>query len=648
MLRPSARRAVVVESVQARVATVGQTHIGSVVINEAGQHYRVPLTELTALHKDMPFAPPPGFADFSPALRSRRVVLAVGPDGCGKEMAVTHALRTNGATTVKLLPADLSVSEMSRVVQAGADESDAFVLPGLDEAALRALAGPAGQPIRAAVSAGRVTVAVVTSAEPAATAQRDFGVVLLGYPDASQVLAIYARHRSVSQSAHGLAEQVLSQLRPPVCPATVTAILGEVSAHPAKTAPEIAALFNADVSDEAVRQWLSEGRPSADVATLAAGAALSGAPSLVVQEHAQDLARLLHPAEARDQTPPLLGGAIWAAGLLRTATEKVNTHFGIQALETVQVSDPHRPAEIVLAIWRSLGTQFRSCYCDWLSMLPKAPQLRWHASYTAGVLFAADPVLIEGRILRPWAHSDQSPLRRCAGLALGAPLAAGADPTPSRALAHAWGTSGSVNLREAAITAYGGLLGAWDPISAAPLKLFRIGQTTPVLRHDADLALARLMVAGAEASAAREGVLAYLKLAVTDRGTRTRVFSCLARATEALTWPRAVCMESLTALRSEPGNWDTLTALLATAMITPAGVGHAQDCLFLLVRGVARGVIDDDVAEDAIRGMKHSQRGFGTMPKLGSNIRRALSKFSRSGDDAVKHVATTLINHFFE
>ena len=151
----------------------------------------------------------------------------------------------------------------------------------------------------------------------------------------------------------------------------------------------------------------------------------------------------------------------------------------------------------------------------------EAPQLRWHASYTAGVLFAADPVLIEGRILRPWAHSDQSPLRRCAGLALGAPLAAGADPTPSRALAHAWGTSGSVNLREAAITAYGGLLGAWDPISAAPLKLFRIGQTTPVLRHDADLALARLMVAGAEASAAREGVLAYLKLAVTDRGPRT-------------------------------------------------------------------------------------------------------------------------------
>ena len=170
MLRPSARRAVVVESVQARVATVGQTHIGSVVINEAGQHYRVPLTELTALHKDMPFAPPPGFADFSPALRSRRVVLAVGPDGCGKEMAVTHALRTNGATTVKLLPADLSVSEMSRVVQARADESDAFVLPGLDEAALRALAGPAGQPIRAAVSAGRVTVAVVTSAEPTAGA----------------------------------------------------------------------------------------------------------------------------------------------------------------------------------------------------------------------------------------------------------------------------------------------------------------------------------------------------------------------------------------------------------------------------------------------------------------------------------------------
>ena len=243
--------------------------------------------------------------------------------------------------------------------------------------------------------------------------------------------------------------------------------------------------------------------------------------------------------------------------------------------------------------------------------------------------------------------SDHPGLRSCAGLALGAPLATGADAAPSRALAHAWATSGSEKLREAAIAAYGGLLGAWDPGSAAPLKLFRIGQSAPSLALKADMAMARLMVAGAEATASRAGVLTYLKIAAADRSTRNRAFRCLPVLTDALTWPRPVCNESLSALRTEPANWDTLTGLLATAMVSPAGVNMGQRALAAVVRAVARGVIDNDVAEEMIRGMKRSQLGLGTIPRLGAAVRRALSALSRSGDDDIKDVSIVLIRQFY-
>ena len=107
---------------------------------------------------------------------------------------------------------------------------------------------------------------------------------------------------------------------------------------------EIVGLFTAALSDDSVRQWLGEGRPPEDVAVLAAGATLSGAPSLVVQEQAHELANLLHTADGRDQPKPLLGGTPWSSGLLRTATEKVNTHFGVRELQTAVVAEPHRPA----------------------------------------------------------------------------------------------------------------------------------------------------------------------------------------------------------------------------------------------------------------------------------------------------------------
>ena len=204
----------VVESVRARISAIGQTHIGSVVINEAGQHYRVPLTDLTGLHKDTPFAPPPGYEGLQPALASGRIVVCLGPDGCGKEAAITRALMATGAKRVRLLPTGLTVGEMSRVIEAGAEDTDAFVLLGLDEATLRALAGPAGQPIRAAVAAAHVKVAVVTATHPSTTAQRAFEIAYVSYPDPTAVLSAYAEHGNVAREARDLGGQVREQLKP--------------------------------------------------------------------------------------------------------------------------------------------------------------------------------------------------------------------------------------------------------------------------------------------------------------------------------------------------------------------------------------------------------------------------------------------------
>ena len=648
MLRPAGRRSAVVESVRARTSFVGTTNIQSVVIADGGHQYRVPLSDLVALHAGTPFVSPPGYADLVQAVKTPRVTACLGPDGCGKELAVTRALLASGAGAVRLLPASLTLAEMCRVVETRAEEGGACVLPALSEATLRALAGPAGQPIRALASAKRITVVAATAATADAAARRALGVVTLGYPDAQAVLDAYAAHRMAPEEVRELAAKALGELSPPVSPAVIAAVVDEAAGHPGRSPGEIARSFDAAISADALREWIGEGRRPREVAVLAAGVTLSGTPAMVVQEQADNLHRMLQPANSPDQEPALLGGSfLWPAGLLHAVTERVRTHFGIQPLEVIEVTEPHRPQDVMQAMWRAFGSEFQGRYAEWLAALPASRQLRWHAAYTAGALFATDPVLIEAQVLRPWALSRYDAERRCAGLALGTPVAMGAEPAAARTLAHAWATSDSLALRHAAVAAYGGLLGAWDAASAAPLKLFLIGQSTPPLREEANRAMASLVVAGAEAVSSRAWVIGYLQLAAADRSGQARVFSCLPPIVEALAAPNAVCAESLTALRAEPGSWAGLLGLVATAMVTPAGAACGRRCLSVFVRGTANGVLDHEVVEEVIRGMRESQRPSGMVPRLGSAVRRTLAALSRSGDENVKGAVNPLMQRFF-
>ena len=648
MVRPEARKQTVVQSVRARASFVGTTNIQNVVIGAEGHRSWVPLTDLVALHGSSPFVAPPGYPALDQAIGGSRVIACLGPDGCGKERAITHALVERGLKDVRLLPAGLDLAQVCRVVETAAGDGGACVVPALSESMFRALAGPPGQPIRAIASSRRITV-VITSALPAdAAARRAFDVANLDYPDASAVSDACLSRRDAPPAVRDLARKTLDELDPPLSPAVVVAVVDEAAGHPDGEPAAIAAMFNNALSTESLQNWIGEGRCPQDVSLMAAGATLSGAPAAVVQAQAQNLLHCLRPSEPSEQSPLLLSArSPWPAGLLQTAMANVSTHFGIQPLDIAEVVEPHRPQDIVQALWRMLGPEFQSRYCLWLTSLPGRRQLRWHAAYTAGALFAVDPVLIEAQVLRPWAMSQDSARRQCAGLALGTPIATGADPSNARTLAHAWSTSSSVALRHAAVAAYGGLLGAWDAASAAPWKLLIIGQSTPELRRESDLALASLLIAGPEAAASRAWLIGYLKLVAEDRMWQSRIFGCLPLMVGALVSPNKVCTESLAAMRAEPRSWAGLNALIATALVTPRGVADGRRCLFLFIHAAAAGHFDHEILGDLLRGMKDSQREWGRVGRLGSVVRRSLAAFTRSGDETVKHIAGELTKSFF-
>ncbi|MGH3262878.1 MAG: hypothetical protein ACRDNS_12855, partial [Trebonia sp.] len=213
--------------------------------------------------------------------------------------------------------------------------------------------------------------------------------------------------------------------------------------------------------------------------------------------------------------------------------------------------------------------------------------------------------------------------------------------------AHHWATSDSVALRRAAVAAYGGLLGAWDTASAAPLKLFLIGEFSERLRGEADLAMANLVVSGAEAVAARGTVIAYLKIAAQTRSTRARAFGCLPPIVRLLNWPSTVCTESFTALRAETENWTALASLLGSALVSATGMDAGHRCLALFVAAAADGTADHEVVENVIRDMRSAQRQLGNAPQLGRAVRRSLVRLWRSDSADVRDVATGLLKQFF-
>lgn len=651
VLRPAGRRSAVSSSVRARTAFIGTTHINSVVIQGQNRAFQVPLTDLVALHGAGPFVEPPGFSDLVTAINGDRVVVCSAPSGSGRDRAVTRALLATQHKTVRMLPTGLTLIEMARAVEAVADEADeigekaACVVHMPDTSTLRALVSSSGEPVRATAASGRLTVVAVTNAPADLAVRSTTFPVELNSPPAPEVVSAWARQCSASTEAGQLAQSALKALKKSIGPATAAALVQEVLRDATRTASQVAILFDSSAADAALGDWLAGGRPNAEVAALAAGVTLSGHSADVVQDQVDTLAKLLETTES--VTSELAGKSVWPAGLLGLGTERVQTHFGAHAMRTVGVCEPYLPQDFVRAMWESFGERFRIRYSAWLADLPAVPALRWDAAYTAGVLFSVDPVLVESQILRPWALHDRAIFRHCAGVALGAPIAIGADPEPARLLAHQWISGDNVRYQEAAIAAYGGLLGAWDTTSSAPLKLIRIGNRTPRLRPVADGALANLVVAGAEAMTSRSLVLNYLLLLVRDRYDRDRVFACLPVVVGTLLSGEVICRRSLDAIQEEPDNWLALAEIIGCTLTTPSGASAGAAAIEMFVRAAGRGRIDMEVTERVIRDIKKSQQRVGAVRRLKPVLQRELRRLARSRDESTAAVASSLTRQFF-
>ena len=261
-LQPGGKRSWVVGSVRAQASFVGTTHIGSVVIGDQRQHLPVPLTDLVALHAGAAFVQPPGYGELKRAVLSKRVVVCHGSDGCGKELAVTRALLEGGDEVVRLLPVSLDISQTRQVIEVAAVSGGAYVLSGLDDKALRALAGIAGQPIRALASEGRVKVVVVTAATPDAAVRRHFAVASVAYPDATRILDSYCAARGIAPEIRQLAAAAIARLSPPLSPTVITAVLDQATANSVQNAEELADSFSGALTVNAVQSSVApDGSP---------------------------------------------------------------------------------------------------------------------------------------------------------------------------------------------------------------------------------------------------------------------------------------------------------------------------------------------------------------------------------------------------
>lgn len=649
LIRPQGRASAVAGSVRARTVFAGPTTIQSLVVKDERRSFQVPLINLSALHGTGPFVAPPGYEALVEAVETRRVVVCSGPIGSGRERALTRALMAAGHKTIQMLPAGLTFTELGHAVAGLVEQADACVLQVPESSMLRGLAGAAGQAIRSVAAAGELTIAAVACPTRDTLVARTMTVVGVEPPAVEAVARAWAREVGASAGTVDRILEVLARLTSARHPADVAAVVEEVQRNPSRSAEEVAAQFDGSAVMTAVGEWLQNGRSVDEVAMVAAAAALSGHAVDLVHHHGEALGRKLERRELSAAEASVIGArTLWPEPLLRVRIEEVVTHFGVRPLRIVEVAPPIRPQDLVRALWELLDSGFRVRFCQWLSNLAETPEVRWDAAFTAGVLFSLDPVIAESQILRPWAEHASADFRRCAGMALGAPIAIGDDPAPARRLATVWSVDASLELRHAATVAYGGLLGAWDTASSAPWQLVRIGALTPPLRLEADLGLANLVVAGAEAVSARSTVLAYLRLLADGHTERQRVFGCLPLLIGALLRPQPVCRESFDAVQRERDNWDALLSMVALALVTPEGVPYGSAVIGLLLHGAARGRLDLELVEDVVRSLKDARRPHGDVPRLGATLRRVLSASKRSHDREVGSVAAELMRRFFE
>ncbi|HET7485512.1 MAG TPA: hypothetical protein VFJ64_09075 [Solirubrobacterales bacterium] len=627
--------------------TVGGDFIGSI---DGDKRAAVPTVDITSLAGELSegFVDPPSFSPTVKALEERQLALLIG-GGCGNRVTATVALHRTGHKPIVELPGALAAVDLVEAVQRACKkkESVGVLVESVDTETLTSLAGFRLRHLHSVLPA-RSAVVFTTRAQGHIASDHELPAIKGVPPDSEEMVEVLARRSALGEKERERCHEARALLPQPVGPATAVQLIA--LAATAKSADELAATI--DGQSQVLDEWLGEQPDARHLAALAAAACLDGLPSSDFDDAAEYLTTLLEGEVEPPSEPPRFGARekLWPAGLARYRQEQVMTYFGWQETEIVEICPPHTRDGVIAYLWSHLGGEFRRPFLQWLLELPTSSnnRLAYVAARAAGVLFARDPLTIERELLRPWALEGHADLRNAAGFALGIPVMIGADPTGARRLVKKWSHSSSGSLRAAAIAAYGGPLGIWDPSAAAASHLWEAGWAGPELQELADESLAALFVGGRAAGLARGTAMALLS-AVESKVEVLRAYAILPSVIAALTSGRGRARESLEALLedSESKTFADLATLLALAFNSNDGRESARRAMLNLLHAIAAGQIGRDVVERLIREMKSAAAERGQTPQLGSQLRQLLKAEDRKGGQ-LQDVARSLHETFYD
>jgi hypothetical protein len=596
------------------------------------------------------FVEPGYFAELQAALTKPNVLLLTGGP-CGKRTAAGVALQRANCDPILQMPSGVSVGSLVDAIERASKRSRkaGILIESVDAKTLRMLAGFEMQRLHEVLRNG---TAVVLTAQSAEGAPRDVdGVVAFACSTPDPKTIVERSGASASAQRTAIAALELLQGHAPA-PSDVEALLEQASSSEA-SAEQLARAFDGQATDVALEQWLGAERDAADVAALVAATALDGVPIVDVDRASQTL----HDGFVGDQQDEVKRGIKtfksvdrgWPSDMVEVAYRTRGTYFGRHATEVASVCPPHTRARIFSYLWRRLGPDFRVPFINWLRALADDSDIgvRHGAAMSAGVLFTINPVVAERELIKPWALGERFSLRLCAAIALGAPVAIGADAVGARGLVRRWCDSSDKRLRHAAVLAYGGLLGAWDPESAAAMHLWQIGADTPELTRSSNISLASLTAAGDSAVRSRATVIGLLSVQVENERVPRRVYALLPLILKQLTAPNDAARASFLALvEDERESFDGFAKLFARALTEPVGHESARAALGQLLYAVASGRVERQIAAATLKGVRGAASAVGELEAVDAQLERVLWTAIRTGGSAA-NAAKPMLTEFF-
>jgi hypothetical protein len=597
------------------------------------------------------YVAPDWLPQLSQALVENKVIVLVGA-ACGKWTTAGVALSRANNLPVVQMPSDIAIRGLVEAIEDVCKRSPkaGILLEEVDSETLVRLASFDMRRLRSVILGGARIVLTVKSLQGIPEKLDGVTSIQCSSPPLGRVIEKAAG----AQDAKNRAIEALGRLAGhQLSPGHALDLLHDAD-ESQRSPDELAQMFDSKATDAVLEQWLSTDRSARQVASLVAAATLAGVPIVDVDLVSETLSGIF----SSDLEEPSEGIKVfrvadrgWPDGMVDVTRKVAGTHFGYQDIEIVTICPPHTRSRIIEHLWRRLGSDFRQPFVVWMGGLAdhSTAGIRLGAAFTAGILFTIDPVIAERDLIRPWALDERFTHRLCAAVALGVPVVTGTDPAAARALTKAWSTSPDARLQHVAVLAYGGPLGAWDPVSAAPTHLWRIAAETPQLARSANVSLASLMAAGASAARIRAAVLGTLSAQADIERVPRRVYALMPLIMRHLTAAGQPPRESLKELIESPQETDTFSmfgTLLAAAFIAPPGYDYAQNALDVLLRGVADGRVEQTSAFTILTQVRGAARDAQKQRALDARLKRALWASVRARS-ASAGPARTAIDTFF-